>query len=41
LLVNRGVLEALQSGSDPRAIARGWQRELDAFKASRQPYLLY
>jgi uncharacterized protein YbbC (DUF1343 family) len=41
LLVNRGVLEALQSGSDPRAIARGWQRELDDFKASRLPYLLY
>lgn len=41
LLVNQDVLAALQSGVDPRAIARDWQRELDAFKASRGPYLLY
>ncbi len=41
LLVNRGVLAALLSGEDPRTIAREWQRDLDAFKTSRQPYLLY
>ena len=41
LLVSRGVLAALLSGEDPRTIARGWQKDLDAFKTSRQPYLLY
>ena len=41
LLVSRGVFAALLSGEDPRTIARDWQKDLDAFKTSRLPYLLY
>jgi uncharacterized protein YbbC (DUF1343 family) len=35
------VLAALNAGDDPRAIAAGWQPELDAFCARRARYLLY
>ncbi len=41
LLLNRDVLEQIKAGTDPRAIASGWQKELDAFKARRAKYLLY
>ncbi len=41
LLVNREVFDAIARGDDPRAIAQGWQEELEKFKAMRQKYLLY
>lgn len=41
LLLNKGVLEQIKSGKDPRDIAAGWQAELEAFKRVRAKYLLY
>ncbi len=41
LLVNRGVLNALVAGEDPRRIAAEWSRSLAAFEQARRPYLLY
>lgn len=35
------VLEAIGTGVDPKAIAAGWQADLDAFRIRRAPYLLY
>jgi uncharacterized protein YbbC (DUF1343 family) len=35
------VLDAIRSGEDPRAIAAGWQADLDAFHTRRARYLLY
>ena len=35
------VLAAIRAGDDPRAIAAGWQPELEAFLARRARYLLY
>ena len=35
------VLQGIRSGKDPRAIAAGWQADLDAFRARRDRYLLY
>jgi uncharacterized protein YbbC (DUF1343 family) len=35
------VLDAIRSGEDPRAIAAGWQADLDAFRTRRARYLLY
>jgi uncharacterized protein YbbC (DUF1343 family) len=36
-----GVLEAIRSGEDPRAIAAGWQADLDTFRTHGARYLLY
>jgi len=41
LLLNHGVLDQIKAGTDPREIAAGWQKDLNAFKARRQLYLLY
>ncbi len=41
LLLNKTVLDQLKSGVDPRVIAAGWQKELNAYKTRRQRYLLY
>jgi uncharacterized protein YbbC (DUF1343 family) len=41
LLVNRGILNELISGEDPRSIAAAWQKNLAAFDSARAPYLLY
>jgi uncharacterized protein YbbC (DUF1343 family)/CubicO group peptidase (beta-lactamase class C family) len=41
LIGNRTTLDALQRGDDARTIAASWVSALDAFKASRAPYLLY
>ena len=41
LLANRGVFEAVGRGDDPRAIAQGWQEQLEQFKELRNKYLLY
>ncbi|MGA7180765.1 MAG: serine hydrolase [Thiobacillaceae bacterium] len=35
------VLDAIRTGEDPRAIAAGWQSDLDAFRTRRAHYLLY
>ncbi|HVO93261.1 MAG TPA: exo-beta-N-acetylmuramidase NamZ domain-containing protein [Terriglobales bacterium] len=37
----RWVLQAIQSSSDPRAIAQRWAHSLDEFRALRAKYLLY
>ena len=41
LLLNKGVLDQIKAGTDPRVIAAGWQKDLSAYKARRQLYLLY
>jgi uncharacterized protein YbbC (DUF1343 family) len=41
LLLNKSVLDQIKSGTDPRMIASGWQKDLTAYKARRQLYLLY
>lgn len=41
LLLNTGVLQQIKIGTDPRAVAAGWQVELNAFKSRRAKYLLY
>lgn len=41
LLRNRAVLDQIKAGTDPRAIAAGWQGELERFKVRRARYLLY
>lgn len=41
LLRNRAVLDQIQAGADPRAIAAGWQADLASFQARRARYLLY
>jgi uncharacterized protein YbbC (DUF1343 family) len=40
-ILNRGVLDQIKSGTDPRKIAAGWQSELAGFRAQRAKYLLY
>ncbi|MFZ5959317.1 exo-beta-N-acetylmuramidase NamZ domain-containing protein [Pseudomonas knackmussii] len=35
------VVASIRAGADPRAIAAGWQGELDAFQARRARFLLY
>jgi uncharacterized protein YbbC (DUF1343 family)/CubicO group peptidase (beta-lactamase class C family) len=37
----RWVLQAIQAGSDPRAIAQRWAHSLDEFRMLRAKYLLY
>jgi uncharacterized protein YbbC (DUF1343 family)/CubicO group peptidase (beta-lactamase class C family) len=41
LLANREVYDAVVRGDDPRAIAQGWQEDLEKFKELRNKYLLY
>lgn len=41
LLRDRAVFDQIKAGKDPRAIATGWQAELNRFKARRARYLLY
>ncbi len=41
LLVHRATFEGLKAGKSAEELERGWQAELDAFKARRQKYLLY
>jgi hypothetical protein len=41
LLANRGVLDAMAAGEDPRHIAEGWQPALAGFARKRQMALLY
>ena len=41
LLRNRPVLDQIKAGTDPRAIAAGWQADLARFKVLRARYLLY
>ena len=41
LLVSVNTLLALQNNEDPHKIASSWAPDLNAFKARRQPYLLY
>jgi uncharacterized protein YbbC (DUF1343 family)/CubicO group peptidase (beta-lactamase class C family) len=41
LLVNRSVLDALNSGRDPKDIAAEWTESLNRFDAARKQYLLY
>ncbi|HVG89997.1 MAG TPA: exo-beta-N-acetylmuramidase NamZ domain-containing protein [Alphaproteobacteria bacterium] len=41
LLANRQVFDAVVNGDDPRAIAQGWQDDLEKFKEIRQKYLIY
>ncbi len=41
LLLNKGVLDQIKAGTDPRVIASGWQKDLAAYKTRRQIYLLY
>jgi uncharacterized protein YbbC (DUF1343 family) len=41
LLVSVNTLLALQNNEDPHKIIAAWAPDLNAFKARRQPYLLY
>jgi uncharacterized protein YbbC (DUF1343 family) len=41
LVGSERVVEAIERGDDPRAIAAGWKPGLDAFVASRKDYLIY
>ena len=41
LLANREAYDAVVRGDDPRAIAQGWQDDLNKFKELRQKYLIY
>ncbi len=41
LIANSATMEALEQGTDPRAIAAAWQPALAAFRVRRQQYLLY
>lgn len=41
LIVNQATMDALEQGTDPRAIADGWEPALAAFMAKRQKYLIY
>jgi hypothetical protein len=35
------VVEAIERGDDPRAIADGWKAKLDAYVDVRKAYLIY
>lgn len=41
LLASAPTLDAITRGDDPRSIAATWQPALDAFRSTRQQYLLY
>ena len=41
ILGNQSIVDALARGEDPRGIARGWRKELEAFERMRRKYLLY
>ena len=41
LMASAATLDAIKRGDDARSIAATWQPALDAFRSTRQPYLLY
>jgi hypothetical protein len=41
LMVNKGSLDALVAGEDPRRIADDWRDRQDKFKTIRARYLIY
>lgn len=41
LLLNKAVLDQVKAGVDPRTIAASWQKDLAAYKARREIYLMY
>jgi hypothetical protein len=41
LIGSRSVVEAIERGDDPRAIAEGWKAKLDGFVEARKAYLIY
>jgi SSS family transporter len=41
LILSVNTMLALQNNEDPRAIAKSWQQDLNAFKQRRESYLLY
>ncbi len=41
LILSVNTMLALQNNEDPRAIAKSWQQDLNAFRQRREPYLLY
>ena len=41
LLLNKPIFDRIKAGEDPRAVAAGWQADLENFKVKRQKYLLY
>jgi uncharacterized protein YbbC (DUF1343 family)/CubicO group peptidase (beta-lactamase class C family) len=41
MLANDDALKAIQKADNPDRIASAWKRDLDAFKETRQKYLLY
>lgn len=41
LLVSVNTVLSIQNREDPRAIAKSWERDLDAFRQRRAQYLLY
>jgi uncharacterized protein YbbC (DUF1343 family) len=41
LIGNRDTLDAIARGDDPRSISATWSSALAAFRAAREPYLLY
>jgi uncharacterized protein YbbC (DUF1343 family) len=41
IVANQAVVDAIANGDDPRAIAQGWQDDLQKFRDMRTKYLLY
>lgn len=41
MIGSRAVLAEVKKGGDPKAIARGWQKDLERFMEMRKKYLLY
>ena len=41
LIGNRGVIEAMKAGEDPRTIEQRLEDDVNAFLARRRPFLLY
>jgi uncharacterized protein YbbC (DUF1343 family) len=41
IVANQAVVDAIANGDDPRAIAQGWQDDLQKFREMRTKYLLY
>ena len=41
IIGSSAVSSAIEAGIDPRAIATGWQADLERFRVKREPHLLY
>jgi hypothetical protein len=41
LVGNKEVLDALNSGKDPKAVAIEWQEAIERFKETRAKYVIY